>query len=319
MRYLLSLVCFLGPCAAVALAQTGPSLLLKPWAKQRAVEATADALFFDQTSIEGGGEDFGLTVYESYGRVRILPGNEASPRLGWDYYHLEMDADDGRLPDRLVDQSLSAGLFVAKVEGWIAGITVGAGYAGDTPFSDGHAWYGKGTAFVGKGLTKNTGLVLAVDYDGNRTFLPDVPLPGFAYTFKADRDLQVIVGLPINALTWEPKDGLRVELTWTLTDRFDGRVAYDVSKQWTVFGRFETRSTGFHLDELEASNDRILFHQRRAEAGVTWNPKPMVRVLVAGGYAFEQEFTVGWDSREDEELAELDDAAYVRFGVEVRW
>jgi hypothetical protein len=44
-----------------------------------------------------------------------------------------------------------------------------------------------------------------------------------------------------------------------------------------------------------------------------------VSLTVAGGYAFGQEFGIGFDTRNDDELLSLDDAPYVRGALELRF
>jgi len=301
-------------------AQTGPSLLIKPWPKEQFIESSIDALFFFDSTIKENGDRYNLDVYESIGRIRLLPGNIASPRIGYDFTYLDISSDDPRLPRHLSDQSIGAGFAFAKFEGWIAGATLGVGYAGDTPFGDGGAWYGKADVIVGKELNANSTLTIGIDYDGNRTFMPDVPLPGIEYSFKLpERDLQLVIGAPVNALIWNGADKVTVEVTYTMLDRFDARISYQFAPHISIFGRLQSRETGFFMDELEKTNDRLIFHQRRVELGVFWTPYKFLNILMAGGYSFGQEYTIGFDTRHDSSLARIDDTPYGRIGIEFRF
>src|SRR6267142_6442466 len=240
------LVAVLFLAASTTFAQSGPTLLIKPWPKEQFIESSIDALFFFDSTIKENGDRYNLDVYESIGRIRLLPGNIASPRIGYDFTYLDISSDDPRLPRHLSDQSIGAGFAFAKFEGWIAGATLGVGYAGDTPFGDGGAWYGKADVIVGKELNANSTLTIGIDYDGNRTFMPDVPLPGIEYSFKLpERDLQLVVGLPVNAIIWDASDRLKFEATYTALDRFDARASYLMAKHISVFGRLQSRETGF--------------------------------------------------------------------------
>jgi hypothetical protein len=44
-----------------------------------------------------------------------------------------------------------------------------------------------------------------------------------------------------------------------------------------------------------------------------------VSLLVAGGYAFGQEFSTGFDFRDTDKVAEPSDEPYVRMGFEARF
>ena len=306
-----------------ALAQSGPELLLEPWDKDQLIEARAEAIFQSGGEFreELSGTDFQLTHYESEGRVRILPGNVASPRIGYEAVHLDIDTDLPGFPEGLTDQSAAAGVFVHQFKsGWITGVTLGAGYAGESAYRDANGWYFKGTVVFGREVNENNALAFVVDYDGNRVVFPDTPLPGFAWVGKLpDRNLQLIVGFPIISVLWNINERTTAEATWTFSDSLDGRVNHKFTDHWQIFGRFETRNLAFHIDELEDSNDRLFFHQRRIEGGLQWTPAKYLALTAAAGYAFVSEFSTGWDMRDVDNVLEVSDEPYYRIGLELRF
>jgi hypothetical protein len=302
-----------------ALAQTGPTLLLKPWPAEQFVEAQADATFTDKGSTHDG-FDFRMDIYESYGRVRIVPGNIISPRIGYDFIAMDLDTDHPGLPSALYDQSIAVGLAVWEHHGWVAGLTAGVGYAGDRPFGDANAWYAKGTFAIGRELDteRDSFIAFVIDYDGNRNILPDVPLPGVAYGFRIDPTILLVVGVPVNSIRWEPNESFYLEATFTITDRFDAVANWRFAPHWSVFGRFESRREAFHLDELPG-NRRLLFENRRAEAGLRFSPREQFDMTISGGYSFGGEFSTGWDARNTTLVADVSDEPYIRFGLETRF
>src|SRR5690349_7831717 len=93
--------------AAPASAQTGSELLLKPFPKELRYDNQTDLSFAENAhSKEAPGSDFQLSTYESEGRIRLNPGDVASPRLGYDFKYLNLDTNIRGLPDRLVDMSV---------------------------------------------------------------------------------------------------------------------------------------------------------------------------------------------------------------------
>lgn len=304
---------------APASAQSGPRLLLKPFPREQAIEARADSLFVNGGHTKETDDDFRLSMYESQGRWRVQPGNLISPRIGWDFTFVDIDTDFPGLPGQLADQSVGAAIPVARFGEWIVGASVGVGYAGPAPFGDGDAWYGKGTLSVFRLFNDTDALVFALDYDGNRTFLPDVPLPGVAYTRRVARDFFFVVGLPVTSFEWKPDDRLRLELVYTLVNAFDASVGYQFADGWTVYGNFESRNEAFFVDDLPANYDRLLFQQRRAELGLRWEPRKDFGLSVAVGYAFGQEFSTGFDSRQTDEVADVSDEPYLRFGLDFKF
>lgn len=308
-----------------AFAQSGAELLLKPWEKGQLIEARADVIFQDGGKFDDEGLsdlDFRLTHYESEGRVRILRGNVASPRIGWDFVRLHMDSDVNLFDeDDLVDHSASAGVFLHQFKtGWILGATFGAGYAGREGYNDGDGWYGRGTVVFGREVNANSALGIVVDYDGNRVVFPDIPLVGFAWVANIkERNLKLTLGFPVMSVLWNINERTTAEATWTFTDSFDGRLNHRLSEHWAVFGRFETRNLAFHIDELEESNDRLFFHQRRVEGGIQWTPAKYLSIITTVGYAFVSEFSIGWDMRDVDNVLEISDEPYARVGLELRF
>ena len=302
--------------AAHAVAQTGPALLLKPLlSEDENLESRGDALFL--SSAEAEGADFDMTVLELSGRFRERR-ERLIPRIGWDLNHYSLRSDTPLLDQNLTDISVAVGVEIGEFYDFRAGLTVGVGYAGNAPFGETDAYYGKATLVLGKKLDRRTDLALVVDYDGNRSIFPDVPLPGFAFRHEYDRKLSYVIGVPLSAVTWKPTDAWLVEITWNLIDRVDARVEYKLIETLTVFGNLEQRSEAFTVDGLD-DNDRLLFEQRRAEVGLRAQPWEHTSFLVAGGYAFGSDFSVGFDQRDSEEIADVSDEFYFRAGFERRW
>jgi hypothetical protein len=303
--------------APTVAAQTGAELLIRPFAEGENFELNGSAAF-QSTGEDDFGGDLRVNVYEASGRAREVR-EQSIPRIGYDFTYLDIDSDIGVLPERLVDQSIAVGLAMPDLYGFRGGFTVGVGYAGDSPFGDANAWYGKGTVAMGKKIDEATDLGVFLDYDGNRSFLPDVPLPGFAYRKRLEPRLILVAGVPLSSLEWTPNDTWKFELFFTLIDSFDARVTYTVAPGFNVYANLDSRNHAFHMDELEESNDRLLFEETRAELGVQWEPRDDTRVIVAGGYAFGQEFSTGWDFRDTDGITDVSDEPYVRVGLEMRF
>ncbi|HEY0010181.1 MAG TPA: hypothetical protein VGB55_15760, partial [Tepidisphaeraceae bacterium] len=79
-----------------------------------------------------------------------------------------------------------------------------------------------------------------------------------------------------------------------------------------LFGSLASRTDSFTYDLLDDNNDRLFFHQSVAEGGVRYSLDDKFVVLLAGGYAFNQEFRYGWDTRDTEELSKIDDGFFAR-------
>jgi hypothetical protein len=301
--------------------------------------------------------DYSMSVYDFKGRVRIAPQQRIDPRLGLAGTYFTINAADPALPDQFLDASVAIGFGVFQRDGWVGALTLGYGYAGagDELFGDSNAWYPKASLVFGKKLSRTDSVAVVVDYDANRTYKPDVPFPGIVWQKllfgRPDEDaaeaarsppdttpgvgpspaeaagfeprLLLTLGVPYSNLNYRPIERLTLEATWLIPDDFSARIDFDLLGNRTlgVYASFDTRRNAFHWDALDDGDERVLVRKRRAEVGVRWTPAQRgnysLNVLAAVGYAFGQELTVGFDSTDDDKLAELSDEPYLRVGLEL--
>lgn len=298
-------------------------MMLVPWQGEQTAEVNADG-FYTPTEANVTGADVDLSIFDAQGRVRLDPDSSYNPTIGFSFTQFNLGTSDAALPDRLVDLSIAFGGSLGEVElgdalgTWQMGYTLGLGYAGTSPFNDGHAWYGKATLYGIKPIDKDTRWLVAVSYDGHRSFLPDVPLPAVTYFGRLNETTTFGLGFPYSTLTWKPDDHWTIDLKSTLFISFSGQVTYAVNDELSLFASYKRRTDAFVTSGLP-DNRRLIFSQDRAELGLRYAINERAALTVAGGYAFSQEFDVGYDVRDPAGLRDLDDSAYIRAGVELRF
>lgn len=216
------------------------------------------------------------------------------------------------LGPRLVDQSYAIGFQLPHLSGaFDLGVVAGVGYSGSTPFIQGDSFYAKGSLIFDHRFNKQDSLAVVVDYNGNRTFLPDWPIPTIVYQHIEGERLSWVLGLPVAAIHWMPTDRWTIDLSYTPILSINASAEYEFVKDWKLYASFESVENAFHRDGTRP-NRRIFFEQDRTEAGIKWIPLPMVRLSAAGGFAFGQKFTTGWDLRSTFTLLKLHDEPYFR-------
>ena len=290
-------------------AQTGPTLLVNPWATGQAIDTSSDAVIRAAERTDSG-RYTQIDSYHSEGRWRVLPENEASPRLGYDVLYYDINTSDRSLPGHLWDTSVGFAQPVARLGKYFAVVTAAVGYAGDKPFSDRTAYYGTANLLVGRQFSDDKALIFDLNYDGNRTFLPDVPIPAVEYKDRVNEYFSYTIGAPINSITYTPLRGLQVEGGWSLLETFSARVGYTFSKGLEVYGEYVDRLTGFHLSADQDPDSRLFFQEHRAGAGLAWKPTRLVRVSLLGGWAFSEELYRGFDIRHYNVVRHLADGPY---------
>jgi hypothetical protein len=307
-----------------AAAQSDPGMMLVPWQGEQQFQMQADA-FFTPTEANITGADVDLSIFTSTGRYRIDPDASYNPTIGYEFVQYEIGSSDAALPDDLTDVSIAFGGDLGLVDlgeslggEWQMGYTLGIGYAGFTPFNDGDAYYGKADLFAVKAIDRDTRWLVGINYDGNRIFLPDAPLPAVTYFGRYNESLTYGVGIPFSSLTWKPDEFWTLDIRSVLFFNFNGTLSYRANDDLTLFASVVRRNDAFTLP-TGIDNRRLLFTQDRVELGFTYDLGQNVALTVAGGFAFNQEFDIGYDSRDPRGLRDLDDSGYIRGGIRLRF
>ena len=316
--------------ASVGHAQTGPDLLLGQFGEGNNAVGRAESIFIASGTTDnndGDGDNFGskLDIYNASARFKIdlgavIPGFErAEPRAGFQASVLDFHSNDPAVPGTLSDISFGVGFGLAKSDKWVAGISVGVGFASNNVFNDSNAVYGKADIAFAYTLNDREKLGIVLNYNGNRTFMPDVPLPGFIYTRKLTDQFTLELGFPYSDIQWQPNDQWTLMLKFNFPDGAEATVDYKVTENFHLYGALAQQNEAFQWNELDNDNRRVLFKQNRVEVGVRGVLKDRYALTAAAGYAFDTRLDVGWDSRDTDNLAEFSDEPYVRVGVEVKF
>lgn len=300
-------------------AQSGAALMIRPWAQDSGAEVSTQTFYqFQSHTQDGRDDDFALQRFAAVGRFRFDVTDPHSPAIGFDVTHYNIDSTSPGLPDELTDQSAAVGFGIARFDGWELGATVGGGYAGNNPYGDANGFYAKADLIASRKLSDTETLQILLDYNGNRTIFPDLPLPGVAYTREVSDAFTFTFGVPYSSILWKPVQRSLIRVTYAFPYTFDVIGEYEVVENVTAFAGFHNDFSAYHIDGLD-SDRRLFFQQRRLEAGVHWEPCDMFRLELAGGYSFDQEFNTGWDARDLNRPIEVSNAPYVRLGVDVKF
>jgi|GEM_PF-2222943 len=313
---------------ASAMAQTDPSIMLTPPKPYRTsgedgrptfwdAEVSASA-FYTGSEANISGADVDLSIFDIAGRIRLDPASSYNPTIGFSYTHFDIGTADAALPDRLIDaQAAFGGMFPADTFGqWQAGYTLGIGYAGTSLFNDDRAWYLTANIFAMKAIDKDTRWLVGINYDGNRAFLPDAPLPAVTYFSRLSETVTYGLGFPYSTLTWTPNDEWLIEVKSALFFSFTGKATYKITPDYQLYAAYLRRTDAFTLPNT-IDNRRMMFSQQKLELGFVDNSFPSMAINYAVGYAFGQEFDFGYDISDPTGVRDLDSSFYIRVGLDI--
>lgn len=310
-------------CASSANAQPASNMLAQPRPGEHVADFNASGWSQAEGDADQTGMDVRLSRYQAAGRWQLDPGNPVTPTAALSWHRLDIHTADPALPERLVDVSLAGSAEFDLQDNNALQVIVGGGYAGDNAFGDGRAYYALADLIYTQRLGEDRGYKLLLDYNGNRTIFPDVPLPGFIYYDVLDERTNYTLGFPTSSITHRLDDRTTVRATYFLPTTVNALIEHELDGAWSVYGSFENSLNAYRLDD-DPDNRRLMFAQRRVEAGVVWRGReadgfPGVELRIAGGYAFDQEFKRGFDVRDDDTVRDISDEPYVRVGVAMRF
>ena len=321
-------------------AQTGTALLTSYWEPGQQLAVQGDTTFVP-TETDGVGDAEDVDIWASRTRLRARVGSDGSPGegsaggllLGHEYTQVEFSGDGTNVPERLVRQELDVGFTLAPFTvgggGWFAGewtpaFEVGFGHASTNPFGDDRGWYGLASVQAERVSASGTRLLLGLTYDGNRSTLPDVPLPLVLIRrpLSIDPDtgkpsaaeIGLTLGYPETRLIYRPDERWTFSAGFSQIDAFTAVASYEVNGFLTLLGGYGGFYDQFH-DADTAERRRIFVVGQRLELGATLTPVERLSVTLTGGWGFGQELRRGYDLRDTERVQEFEDAAFVRLAA----
>jgi hypothetical protein len=308
--------------ASVAEAQTGPELMLEPWqgfdgeSTDAAFENAVSARYPADGEVGDGTYDVGIAAYQVDTRLR-LGEDRGSPALGYELDYMEIDSGDPMLPHKLVDSSVAIGAGVGQIGGWNLAATAGFGTAGDRPWDESDTFYGKASLMGSYRVDRNRSWLVGISYDGNRTILPDVPMPLISYRERSET-AEIELGFPRSSIEFEPADRVTIKGAYVPVVNLTGEVSYRIEESVSVYGSYSRESSAYQL-ERDPDTRRFFFEGNRLETGVRYDPHETLRLVAAGGYTFSREFSRGWDVRSEDTVRELSNEPYFRAALEVQF
>jgi len=312
---------WLGVCvvalALPAAAEVSSALVLVPWRPQTTLQTQFSVVAGYDGSTSTTGADIDLTRYFNAGRARGAAEPDALS-VGWVVSLLDIDTADPALPQRLAEQAVAVGFTLGQWEDWRIAGTAGLGYAGNTPYNDGDAWYALASVAGQTRLDNGATLSVALDYNGNRSIFPDIPLPGFAYSDAYNDQLRYTLGFPVNRVTWTPDDKWTLSATWLVPFAFTADIDYALTADVQLFARYFSERGGYWVQDTD-ENRRLFFEQDRVETGARWQAWDHVQLIGAAGYAFDQSFESGFDVRDTTTVRDISDEPYVRLALRLEF
>ncbi len=302
--------------AATPLLAVSPDVnALLPW-KDTYMESSTWGLLENKSHIRNDGTPAQIGLVDSSGRVRLADTGQYSPTVAWDSLYMALNTHSSLLPQQLDQQAMALGIPLMQSGKWGFGAVVGAGYSGNSPYNQGQAVYGLADLTAQYQFNRHDSMVMTLNYNGNRSILPDIPLPGAEYIHQTRR-FTLGVGT-YEYLDYKPIKRLDIQLMYFPTDTGRATVDYRLFHWMHLYGLFASQSWAFHVDYY-SPDQRLFFNMCRVEAGVNLITCRDFSFRIGGGYAFNQAFSQGYQSINETPVGQIANAPYISLAAKFRF
>ncbi len=239
-------------------------------------------------------------------------------RLGvWDINTDGMLAGD-KFSDHLYDIELGTAYRWKTADNWLWGVSLAVGSPSDKPFSSGEEISVAANAFLRIPDGERNAWVFMANLSNTREFLPYVPIPGVAYWWEVNDDLDLLLGVPFSSVRWTPLEKLSVEASYRMLRNVHAKVSYEILDGWWVYGSFDWDNQRFFRHDRPDDDDRLWYYEKRVAGGLRVKIMEDLHLDFSGGYAFDR---IWFESDEysdrGDDIIHLGDGPFV--GVSLNW
>jgi hypothetical protein len=291
---------------------------LMAWADSQNAQIFNDGFLEAPSHVRNDSSNAEVGWWDTSGRLRLMDTGEYSPTLAYESFYMNLNTHSPLLPHQLNDEAVSLGTPIGQFGAWGVSIALGAGYAGNSPYNDPSAIYGLAQITALDKISPEDSLYVSLNYNGNRTLMPDVPLPSVEFEHDGST-LQWTVGLPYESFNWQATSQLKISGEYDfITDGF-ADVDYAILQWLHLYTRFASDSWVFHTSYYN-SDQRLFVNICRVEGGFRlYGFKNFLSIQMAGGYAFNQEFGQGFDDRDERNFAQIANAPYADIQLQLNF
>lgn len=310
---LFAVVCALACTSSMARGQSFSRILQESWNGDDLAETYDHALVENTGHVTNQNADSQMFWWDSFGRVRLNNNQANSPLIAYRLLTIGAGTEESSIKATMDEIDLALGVHLGKFGNWDIGAVLGAGFSSTHPFVNSSGVYGIGHVTAERLVDESDSFLLSVDYEGNGGLLPDVPLPGFAWIRRAD-PVNLLIGYPLSRIHWQATQRLELALQYNVPFSADADLEYHVTPHLGLYANAANFFQGFVLASGD-STDRQFYQMRRVEVGVRIIQQPLIDASIGVGYAFDQEFSDGFDARNLEPIGQISNEPYVAFVV----
>ncbi|MBU4606860.1 MAG: hypothetical protein KKH66_18275 [Proteobacteria bacterium] len=319
-----ALVCCLGWAGPSQAIDLGGWMV--PQVGQLKYNLSYDFSYSPDRQVEGQDTDIGYTSQTGRFLAPLWQNSRDELALHGQASYMSIDSSailpgSGRaFPEDLYDLRLGATYRHKMDRGWVFGSELTVGSPSDKPFNklDDTSISATATLLTPMGQSKQHRWLFLVNYSNTRDFLANIPIPGVAYAYMPDKNLSLLLGLPLASIRYKPAPKWTLSGLYIYPRTIISSVAYRPVKWVEGSVGFDWTYQRWFLSDRTDDKDRLFFYQKEAKAGLKFFLPKGLMLKVTGSYAFDRLWFQGddWDDR-DQDRVDLENG-YI-FSAMLNW
>ena len=307
--FALALVCL----GSAARGQMFSRALQEAWSGQDLAETHDHPVIETAGHVSNQSSDSQVFWWDSFGKVRFNRNDPDSPLIEYRLLTIGAGTEGSSIKATMDEIDAALGFHVGKLGDWDVAAMLGAGFSSTHPFVNSTGVFGIGHLTAEQAIDRQNSLLVSVDYQGNSGLLPDIPLPGFAWIHRS-KSFDALMGYPLSRIRWQMTQRLVFALQYNVPYSADADLEYRITRHLGLYANAANFCQGFVLASGDITN-RQFYQMRRVEAGVRFIRQPLIDASIGVGYAFDQEFSSGYDVQNLQPIGQISNEPYLALVV----
>jgi len=198
-----------------------------------------------------------------------------------------------RFPDELWNVRIGTGYRHRFESGWIGALDVTVGSPSDRPFASMDEIDINATAVLRVPARDRDAWLFFVNYGSNREFLPNIPLPGFGYSYQPSDQLTAVITTGVVSLQYRPVETLTLSASYVAIRTVDVRLTYQVFRPVRLWVGFDWTNERYLRADRANSDDRLFYYEKRIRVGAIIGLARWLFVDADVGYSFDRFYFEG--------------------------
>lgn len=197
-------------------------------------------------------------------------------------------AGNSPIPDKLSEEKIGYQFSSKKDEDKYYGLNLLIGSSSDKPFHDWSVTEVNLTPYYYFDKNPNESWVLLLNYSNQRSFLPNIPLPGFIYIYNTHRRLSLYAGIPVFGAIYKATDNILLNYISVLPWMHQFKMTYLRFAPFQIYSEYKVASEVFKSVNYVENEDRIILQDQKVTIGLKTPLTKEMSLDVYSGVSFDR-------------------------------